>query len=219
MNTLLLPEVQSVLNRLHALAESRDGAIIQQVRGPGSTWESATSEQRATLLRDALLPIPRNGGQFLYAVARSIAAARIVEFGTSFGVSTIYFAAALRDGGGGLVIGSELEATKVAKANQHVAEAGLSQYVDIRPGDALQTLRDTGGTIDLLFLDGWKELYLDVLKLVTPNLLPGAVVLADDVNLFPDELAAYLDYVRDPAHGFVSVMLPMDDGIEYSVRV
>jgi predicted O-methyltransferase YrrM len=219
MNTLLLPEVQSVLNRLHALAESRDGAIIQQVRGPGSTWESATSEQRATLLRDALLPIPRNGGQFIYAVARSISAARIVEFGTSFGVSTIYFAAALRDGGGGLVIGSELEATKVAKANQHVAEAGLSQYVDIRPGDALQTLRDTGGTIDLLFLDGWKELYLDVLKLVTPNLLPGAVVLADDVNLFPDELAAYLDYVRDPAHGFVSVMLPLDDGIEYSVRV
>jgi hypothetical protein len=104
---------------LHALAEARDDAIIQQVRGPGSTWESATSEQRATLLRDALLPIPRSGGQFLYAVARSISAARIVEFGTSFGVSTIYFAAALRDGGGGLVIGSELDATKVAKANQH----------------------------------------------------------------------------------------------------
>lgn len=54
MNTLLLPEVQAVLNRLHGLAESRDDAIIQQVRGPGSTWESATSEQRATLLRDAV---------------------------------------------------------------------------------------------------------------------------------------------------------------------
>ena len=218
-NTLMLPEVQAVLNRLHALAEAHDDAIIQQVRGPGSTWESATSEQRATLLRDASLPIPRSGGQFLYAVARSISAARIVEFGTSFGVSTIYFAAALRDGGGGLVIGSELDATKVAKANQHVAEAGLSEFVEIRAGDALQTLRDTGGTIDLLFLDGWKELYLDVLKLVLPNLLPGAVVLADDVNLFPDHVAAYLTYVRDPANGFVSVMLPMDDGIEYSVRV
>ena len=88
-NTLMLPVVQSVLNRIHALAEARDDAIIQQVRGPGSTWESATSEQKATLLRDALLPIPRNGGQFIYAVARSISAARIVEFGTSFGVSTI----------------------------------------------------------------------------------------------------------------------------------
>ncbi len=219
MNTLLLPEVKSVLDRLHAQAEAHDDAIIQQVRGPGSIWESATSEQKATLLRDALLPIPRSGGQFLYAVARSISAARIVEFGTSFGVSTIYFAAALRDGGGGLVIGSELEATKITKANQHVAEAGLSEFVEIRPGDALQTLRDTGGTIDLLFLDGWKELYLDVLKVVLPNLLPGAVVLADDVNLFPDAVAAYLAYIRDPANGFVSVMVPMDDGIEYSVRV
>jgi predicted O-methyltransferase YrrM len=219
MNTLLLPEVKSVLDRLHTLAESRDDAIIQQVRGPGSIWGSATSEQKATLLRDALLPIPRSGGQFLYAVARSISAARIVEFGTSFGVSTIYLAAALRDGGGGVVIGSELEATKITKANQHVAEAGLSEFVEIRPGDALQTLRDTGGTIDLLFLDGWKELYLDVLKLVLPNLLPGAVVLADDVNLFPDAVAAYLAYVRDPANGFVSVMLPLDDGIEYSVKV
>lgn len=218
-STLLLPEVQAVLERLHTLAESRDDEIIQQVRGPDSTWESATSEQRATLLRDALLPIPRSGGQFLYAVARSISAARIVEFGTSFGVSTIYFAAALRDGGGGLVIGSELEPLKIAKAEHNVAEAGLSEFVEIRPGDALQTLRDTGGTIDLLFLDGWKELYLDVLKLVLPNLLPGAVVLADDVTLFPDAVAAYLEYMRNPANGFVSVMLPLGDGIEYSVRV
>lgn len=217
--TLLLPEVQAVLNRLHALADAHDGAIIQQVCGPGSTWESATSEQKGTLLRDAFLPILKSGGQFLYAVARSIAAAHIVEFGTSLGVSTIYFAAALRDGGGGLVIGSELESTKVAKANQHVAEAGLSEFVEIRAGDALQTLRDTGGTIDLLFLDGWKELYLDVLKLVLPHLLPGAVVLADDMNLFPDHVAAYLAFVRDPANGFVSVMLPLDDGIEYSVKV
>jgi predicted O-methyltransferase YrrM len=63
-------------------------------------------------------------------------------------------------------------------AQFHVAEAGLSEFVEIRAGDALQTLRDTDGTIDLLFLDGWKELYLDVLKLVLPNLMPGAVVLA-----------------------------------------
>ena len=90
--TLLLPEVQAVLERLYVLAEARDDAIIQQVRGDGSTWDAATSEQQATLLREALLPIPRSGGQFQYAVARSIAAQRIVEFGTSFGVSTLSFA-------------------------------------------------------------------------------------------------------------------------------
>ncbi|MCY2993584.1 MAG: class I SAM-dependent methyltransferase [Planctomycetota bacterium] len=218
-SALWLPEVQGVLDRLHTLADAHDDAIIQQVRGDGSTWKSASSEQKATLLRDALLPIPRSGGHFLYAVARSIAAKRIVEFGTSWGVSTIYFAAALRDLGGGLVVSSELEASKVAKAKQHLEEAGLSKFVEIRAGDALQTLRDPGGTIDLLFLDGWKDLYLDVLSLASPCLRRGSVVLADDVCLFPEELAPYLEYVRNPAHGFVSVTLPLGDGIEYSVRL
>ena len=112
-----------------------------------------------------------------------------------------------------------METSKVAKAKQHVAEAGLSRFVEIRAGDALQTLRDPVGTTDLLFLDGWKELYLDVLHLVSPSLRRGSVVLADDVTLFPDELTSYLDYVREPAHGFVSVILPLGDGIEYSVRL
>ena len=83
----------------------------------------------------------------------------------------------------------------------------------------MQTLRNAGGLIDVLFLDGWKELYLDVLHLTAPSLRPGSVVLADDVSLFPDQLAPYLDYVRNPAHGFVSVLVPIGDGIEYSVRL
>ena len=145
-------------------------------------------------------------------------AKRIVEFGTSFGVSTIYFAAALKDNGSGVVIGSELDGCKVAKANQHLAEAELSQFTEIRGGDALQTLRDVGGAVDLLFLDGWKLMYPDVLKLLMPSLRQGAVVLADDVTLFPDDVASYLDFVRDPANGFVTVTLPLGDGIEYSVR-
>jgi predicted O-methyltransferase YrrM len=170
------------------------------------------------MLQDALLPVSRDAGRFLYAVARSISAKRIVEFGTSFGVSTIYFAAALRDNGGGVVIGSELEGSKVAKANRHLAEAGLSQFADIRAGDALRTLRNVGGTVDLLFLDGWKLMYPDVLKLVMPNLRQGAVVLADDVTLFPDDVAGYLEFVRHPANGLVTATLPLGDGIEYSVK-
>lgn len=218
MNSLLLPEVQNVLERLHTLADTRDEAIVQKVRGDEVKWNFATSEEKAALMHDALLPVDRDAGRFLYAVARSISAKRIVEFGTSFGVSTIYFAAAVKDEGGGIVIGSELEPTKVAKANQHLAEAGFSQFAEIRPGDAMQTLRDTG-TVDLLFLDGWKLMYLNVLKLLMPNLRQGAVVLADDVTLFPDDVATYLDFVRDPANGFVTATLPLGDGIEYSVKL
>ena len=128
-------------------------------------------------------------------------------------------AAALHDGGGGLIIGSELETSKVAKATAHLEEAGLEQFVEIRIGDALQTLGDVDGAIDLLFLDGWKDLYLDILHLVLGNLRPGAVVLADDLNIALEELTPYLEYVRNPANGFVSVALPLDDGIEYSVKL
>ena len=73
--------------------------------------------------------------------------------------------------------------------------------------------------LDLLFLDGWKELYLDVLHLSSANLRPGSVVLADNVALFAGQLAPYLEYVRNPAHGFVSVLVPIGDGLEYSVKV
>ena len=217
-SALLRPEVQRVLERLHTLADSKDDAIIQEVRS-GPAWESVSSAEKAVLLRDALLPISRDTGRFLYGVARSISAKRIVEFGTSYGVSTMYFAAALHDNGGGLVVGTELESGKVAKATQNLSEAGLSQYVEIRAGDALQTLRHTGGTIDLLFLDGWKELTLDVLRLVSSNLRTGSVILADDVNLFPDLLGPYLDHVRNPANGFISVAIPLGDGVEYSVKL
>jgi len=219
MNSLLLPEVQNILAQLHDLADARDETIIQQVRGNESIWNAATSQQKAALMAEALLPVSREAGRFLYAVARSISAKRIVEFGTSFGVSTIYFAAALKDNGGGVVIGSELESSKLAKANQHLAAAGLSQFADIRAGDALKTLRDVGGKVDLLFLDGWKPMYLDLLRVIMPQLRPGAVVLADDVTLFPDDVARYLDFVRDPANVFVTVTLPLGDGIEYSVKL
>lgn len=218
MNSLLLSEVKNVLERLHTLADTRDQTIVQRIRGDEGAWNAATSEQKAALLQDVLNSVDREAGRFLYAVARSISAKRIVEFGTSFGVSTIYFAAALKDNGGGLVIGSELEPTKVAKAEQHLAEAGLSQFAEIRPGDAMQTLRDVG-SVDLLFLDGFKLMYLDMLKLLRPSLRQGAVVLADDVTLFPDDVATYLDFLRDPANGFVTATLPLDDGIEYSVKL
>ena len=217
-STIWLPQVNVVLERLHNLADERDDLIGQRVRSDPA-WMTASSQQKATMLQEALLPVSRDAGRFLYVTARSTYARRIVEFGTSFGISTIYFAAALRDIGGGLVIGSELDEGKVAKANQHLAEAGLSEYAEIRLGDAMQTLRDCGGEIDVLFLDGWKELYLDVLDLVWPNLRPGAAVLADDVTLFPDQLAPYLEYVRNPAHGLVSVLVPIGDGIEYSVKL
>jgi predicted O-methyltransferase YrrM len=90
--------------------------------------------------------------------------------------------------------------------------------VDLRVGDALDTVADIRDGVALAFLDGWKELYLPFLRRIEPALLKGALVMADDLDLFPDALSAYLEYVRDPEQGYVSVTLPVGDAMELSVR-
>ena len=82
------------------------------------------------------------------------------------------------DNGGGHVIGSELLATKHAKATANLSRAGLSDVTEVRLGDAMTTLKETPAPIDLVFLDGWKDLYLPVLKLLKPRIRAGALVLA-----------------------------------------
>lgn len=131
-----------------------------------------------------------------------------MEFGTSFGISTIHLAVALRDGGGGQLIGTELEPTKAQRAHQNLASVGLADIVDIRVGDALETLRDgVGGQVDLVLLDGAFSLYLPVLKLLEPHLRPGALVIGDNAI---EQSTEYLDYVRNPDNGYRSVALPFE---------
>ncbi len=179
-----------------------------------------SAREEAERARDIYMCLGPDQGRLAYLLARTIEARRIVEFGTSFGVSTIYFAAAVRDNGGGVVIGSELEPSKAARARAHLKQAGLADLVEIREGDALETLADPGGTIDLLLLDGWKELYLPVLELLRPHLRRGSIVLADNIRLFRRALAPYLELVRDPGSGFASALVPAGlDAMEVSVRL
>ncbi len=165
-------------------------------------------------MKDLWLPVSRQTGELLYMLARSTDARTIVEFGTSFGLSTLYLAAALRDNGGGRLISSEFEVSKVARARQNLVEGGLADLVEIREGDALKTLcTDLPDNIDLLLLDGAKSLYPEVLALVEGRLRPGALVIADDADYCPQ----YLDHVRSPAGGYMST--PFADDIELSMRV
>src|SRR6185312_8477305 len=169
------------------------GGTIEQAAAQMIADERADYRQVYSGYAEHFLSVSARYGRFLYAIARGCKATRIVEFGTSMGISTIYLAAALRDNGGGQLIGSELESTKVARARAHLGAAGLADLVDIREGDALETLKDVGGEVDLALIDGAWSLYLPVLKLIEPRLKPGAVILAE--NAFA---ADYLEYVRDP---------------------
>ena len=80
-------------------------------------------------------------------------ATRVVDFATSVGMSALYFAAAMKDNGGGLVIGSEMVREKAEVASRNLAEAGLTSFVDIRVGDARETLKDLGGPVDFILID------------------------------------------------------------------
>ena len=165
-------------------------------------------------LKNAPLAISRETGTLLYMLARSAHAQTIVEFGTSFGISTLHLAAALKDNGGGRLITSEFEPSKVERARANLKAGGLMELVEIREGDALQTLNaGLPDTIDLLLLDGAKALYPEILSLVEGRLRAGAFIVADNADDSPD----YLARMRAPASGYIS--LPFGEDVELSMRI
>jgi len=114
-------------------------------------------------------------------------------------------------------LGTEIEPGKHATALANLAEAGLADLVDIRLGDAQETLRETPEPIDLVLMDGWKELYLPLAKLLAPRLRPRAIVLGDNIFTFRKSLRPYVEYMQNPENGFASTTLHLSDGFEYSV--
>jgi len=130
-----------------AICRGKDAVFISEAFIPRAGCEPLAEERvdyRAVYRGFAhnFLAVSPTYGRFLYAIARACKATRIVEFGTSMGISTIYLAAALRDNGGGHLISSELEPAKVARARANLDAAGLGDLVDIREDDALDTLKD-----------------------------------------------------------------------------
>jgi predicted O-methyltransferase YrrM len=173
--------------------------------------------ERGAVYGGAPLAIKPEVGELLYVLALARRAATIVEFGASLGFSTIHLAAAAREVGGARVITTEIEPEKAERARQNLADAGLEDVVDLREGDALSTLADVL-EVDLLFLDGWNNLYLAVLDLLEPALSTGALVIAD-LSADDPEQVPYCERMRDPASGYVSVDVPLDAGVVLSVRL
>ncbi|HEY7297853.1 MAG TPA: class I SAM-dependent methyltransferase [Xanthobacteraceae bacterium] len=220
MPILMSPEIAGLLDRLFAEADRNDPAAFARFHAAtDSRVQPASDRERAVLMRDIYMPVSREVGRLLYVLARSRRARTIVEFGTSLGISGIHLAAALRDNGGGRLVTTELDDIKAGRAQENFRAAGLDDLIEIRVGDAFETLQaDLGGPVDLLLLDGWKELYLPMLQFLESRLAPGAVIAADDLAIAPDALASYLAYVRRPENGYVSVEVPLGDRIEISLR-
>lgn len=218
--TLTTAPAAPLLDRLFKEADATSPASIP-------AFAKLSAEERTRLMRSKTeylefygqmkhvpLPVSRETGLLLYMLARSCRAQVIVEFGTSFGISTLHLAAALRDNGGGCLITSEFEPSKIARAKKNLTDGGLVDLVEFREGDALKTLSvNLPETIDLLLLDGAKALYPEILGLMESRLRAGALILADNADDSPD----YLARVRSTANGYLSVPFAAD--VELSMRI
>lgn len=201
------PEILAVLDEMNARRKRPDASAFE---GPDALDPE--------LFADYGFSIHPEQGDLIYLLCRAMKATRVVDFATSVGMSAIYFAAAMRDNGGGHVVGAELVSAKAATAYRNLAAAGLDAYVDIRIGDARETLKEVGGPVDFVLIDGWPlaegpTLARQVIEIMAPQLRVGGYVLND--NAEPD----FLDYIRDPANGFISVTLPIKRGTELAVKI
>ncbi len=221
------PVAASVADRLHAQSKKQIIAAVPslvarmalaRIRDGASDLTQTESGKR--YVADKLVAIAPAKAALIHMLCRSIGAKRVVEAGTSYGVSTIYLAAAVRDnlaeGEEGIVIGTEHEPEKVRRALLNLQEAGVADYAEIREGDLRETLVDLDGPIDFMLVDIWVPMALPALKLVTPHLRSGALVVCDNVIGAAKEYREYLEFVRDPGGPFTSVTIPGNGGLEIS---
>ena len=218
--------VDELLDRLYTQHGSQNEAMesYYTARAKEGSLNWNTMDTRTTeFLSDKLVALDRNKAEFCYQVCRSLGARRIVEAGTSFGVSTMFLAAAVRDnvrakGGDGVVIATEHEPNKVKAARANFTEASLAQFIDLREGDLRQMLADVGGPVDFMLVDIWTPMARPALELVARRLREGAVVICDNTEQFRHAYNDYFTFVNDPANKFHTMTLPFQGGLEFTVR-
>jgi predicted O-methyltransferase YrrM len=211
------------LNRLLATLHAKSDAQLAALNDFAVRRTSMSEDEIKQFRSDKFVALDRDKAEFCYQLCRAIDARRIVEIGTSYGVSTLYLAAALRDniskgGGQGIVIGTEYEANKAAAARATFDESGLAGHIELREGDLRETLRDLKGPVDFLLMDIWVKMARPALELVAPHLRQGAIIVCDNTQSFRADYADYFAFLNDPANGFRTMTLPFEGGLEFSVR-
>jgi predicted O-methyltransferase YrrM len=220
LSVLCDPELERLLAGLHARSDEQIAAMQRYAEQAQGSQPLAENEIRA-FLSDKLVALDRDKAEFCYQLCRANNARGIVEIGTSYGVSTLYLAAAVRDnvratGGTGVVIGTEYEPEKASAARAHFEQAGLSGFIDLREGDLRETLKRIDGPVDFMLVDIWIPMARPALELVTPHLRSGAIVVCDNTERYRDDYANYFAFLE--AHDFRTMTLPFDGGLELSVR-
>jgi predicted O-methyltransferase YrrM len=215
----VLDDLVATLNAKSQAQEAETSAYFQRRAKAGElSWEGLDAEAHG-FMADKLVALEPAKAEFCYLLCRALGAKRVVEVGTSHGVSTLYLAAAVRDNGGGVVIGTEHEAEKAKAARANFSAAGLTGLIDLREGDLRQTLKVIEGPVDFVLMDIWTEMARPAIELIAPHLRAGAIVCADNTGGFKTPYRAYFEFVNDPANGLRTMTVPFEGGFEVTVKV
>ena len=196
-------QIFQTLNRLHQEASQQGWTLIKGLA------KGMFRQLRPTDMKDAYIAISRKQGAYIYDLLIQRKAQHIVEFGTSFGISTLYLGAAAKENQG-KVITTELLPEKCKVAQKNFIEAGLDEWIELREGDALKTLKDVEVGIDFLLLDGWNDLYLPLLKILEPKFKKGTLIYTDNASFRSAQ--PLLNYFEKHSHLYQSKRLKDDKG-------
>lgn len=214
--------LQALIDRLQTRSvaqEAETGRYFSARAQKGDlSWDGLDADANR-FMADKMVALEPEKAELCHLLCRSLRATRVVEIGTSFGVSTLYLADAVRANGGGVVIGSEYEPAKAAAARANFAEAGLADLIDLREGDLRETLKVIEGPVDFVLMDIWTEMARPALELVAPHLRPGALIVADNTAQFRKAYRHFFEFVDDPKNGLKSLTLPYAGGLELVVKV
>ena len=181
-------------------------------------WQAGdANDARETERPRRMLNITPDTGRFLWILARAARARRILEVGTSNAYSTIWLADAAR-ATGGRVITLERDSNKVRLARENLERAGVAQWAEVREGPAADALAALPGPFDLVFLDADRASYRAYLELAVPRLVPGGLLVADNVVSHRAELEDFLARVKEHPE-LLSVTLPVGKGEEVAYKL
>ena len=161
--------------------------------------------------------IGKDKGQVLVRIVEAERPQRILEVGTLVGYSAILMARYLPEGA--KIVSIEVDKNSANQARKNISEAQLEEKIELIVGDARCEIKKLQEKFDVLFLDAAKEQYLEYLKLAEPKLKEGAIVVADNVKIFKDDMEDFLEYVRESGRFRSETIDFGQDAVEVSIKL
>jgi predicted O-methyltransferase YrrM len=168
-------------------------------------------------------------GQFCYTIARLIGAQRVFELGSGYGYSTAWFARAVQENGGGVVHHVVWDEKLSQMARGHLAALGYESLIKYHVGEAVQALKETEGSFDLIFNDIDKEGYPASVPVIVEKLRPGGVLIIDNMfrggGIFdendhspPTEGVREVTRMLTTSDGWTTTLAPIRDGLIVAMK-